>query len=194
MNKTILNLANAYVGECQARNRYTFYAKIAKKEGFEKITEVFEATATQETEHAKWLFRLLNSLLEKNNQKFEDLKLEVEVPTTLGNTKENLKSAIKGENFENTTMYPDYSKIAREEGLDDIADRLKSIAVAEKHHEDRFSKLLKEIENNTMFEKENKVYWICRKCGYLEEGTKPPEKCPSCDHPYNYFEKQCEDY
>jgi rubrerythrin len=196
MKKTIENLAKAYVGESQARNRYTFYAKIAKKEGFEKINEIFLQTAEQEKEHAKWLFRLINNLKEnsENKEDFEKLNLQTEIPTTLANTKENLKAAIEGENYENTSMYPEFANVAESEGVTDIAKRLRSIAVAEKHHEERYKKLLKEVENNTMFEKNDDVYWTCRKCGYLHKGKKPPEECPACGHPYNYFEKQCEEY
>ncbi len=194
MNLTISNLTKAFIGESQARNRYTFYSKIAIKEGFQKIAEIFDQTATQENEHAKWLFRLINQLLEKDGEKFKTISVEAEAPTVLGNTKENLKAAIEGETHEYTSMYPEFAKVAEEEGFPGIANRLKAIAKSEGHHAQRYSKLLKEVEDNTMFEKTSKVYWVCRKCGYLEEGEKPPEKCPSCDHPYNYFEKQCEEY
>ncbi len=191
---TIKNLTKAFIGESQARNRYTFYAKIAKKEGFEQIAEIFLLTAENEREHAKWLFRLISDLKKKSREGMEEIVVEAAAPTTLGNTVENLKAAITGENYENTKMYPEFADIAEREGFPDIARRLRAIAIAEKHHEERYKKLLKEVENNTFFKKEKKVYWVCRKCGYIHEGTEPPEACPSCGHPKSYFEKQCEEY
>jgi len=191
---TIKNLVKAFIGESQARNRYTFYAKIAKKEGFEQIAEIFLITAENEREHAKWLFRLINELKRKSNEEFEEIEVEVVAPTTLGNTKENLKAAIKGENYEYSKMYPEFADVAEKEGLEEIARRLRAIAIAEKHHEERYKKLLKEIEGNTVFKKEKKIYWVCRKCGYVHEGEEPPDECPSCSHPKNYFEKMCEEY
>ncbi len=192
--ETVKNLAKAFIGESQARNRYTFYAKIAKKEGFEQIAEIFLVTAENEREHAKWLFRLINELKKKNDENFDKIRVEADVPTILGNTRENLKSAIAGENYEHTKMYPEFANIAEKEGLPEIAKRLRAIAVAEKHHEERYKKLLKELENNTLFKKDKKVYWVCRKCGYIHEGTEPPEECPSCGHPKSYFEQACEEY
>jgi len=194
MKNTIENLAKAFVGESQARNRYTFYAKIAQKEGFEQIAEIFLLTAENEREHAKWLFRLINELKKKSNEDFREIKTEVNIPTVLGNTAENLKAAISGENYEHTKMYPEFAEIAEKEGFSEIAQRLRAIAVAEKHHEERFRKLLKEVEKNSAFKKEKKVYWVCRKCGYVHEGEEPPEKCPSCSHPKSYFELKCEEY
>ena len=193
MKKTIENLAKAFVGESQARNRYSFYAKIAKKEGFEQIAEIFLLTAENEKEHAKWLFRFINELKNKSEENFDEIKVETAVPTILKNTAENLKSAIAGENFEQTQMYPEFANTAEEEGLSKIAERLRAIAIAEKHHEQRFEKLLEQIEKNTVFKKEEKVYWVCRKCGYVHEGEEAPEKCPSCDHPKNYFETKREE-
>jgi len=194
MKNTIENLGKAVIGESQARNRYTFYAKIAQKEGFEKIADIFLITAENEREHAKWLFRLINELKKKSSESLDEIKVEAVVPTILGNTAENLKAAIAGENYEYTQMYPEFADIAEKEGFPEIAKRLKAIAVAEKHHEDRYKKLLKEIEGNTVFKKEKKVYWVCRKCGYIHEGEEPPERCPSCSHPRNYFELKCEEY
>jgi len=192
MKNTIQNLAKAFVGESQARNRYTFYAKIAKKEGFEQIAEIFLLTAENEREHAKWLFRLINELKSKSGENPDEIKIEAGVPTILGDTAENLKAAIAGENFEQTQMYPEFANIAEEEGLTEIAVRLRAIAVAEKHHEERFRELLEEVEENSVFKKDKKVYWVCRKCGYLHEGEEAPEKCPSCNHPQSYFEVGCE--
>lgn len=184
MNQTILNLAKAFVGESQARNRYTFYASIAKKEGYEEISANFELTATQESEHAKWLMRLINDLKENAN----DLKIETEVPTTLGTTQENLKSAITGEHHEHSSMYPEFADIAEDEGLPEIANRLRAIAKAEKNHENRFKKFLYNLENKTTFKKEVEIEWQCRKCGYLHASKEAIEKCPSCGHPQAYFE------
>lgn len=190
MTQTLKNLAKAFVGESEARNRYTFFAKVAKKEGFETISEVFLLTAVNEQEHAKWLMRMINEIKKDD----EAVNIETEVPTIFGDTVTNLKSAIAGEDYETNTMYPEFADIADEEGFPDIAKRLRAIAKAELHHENRFKKLLEQIENNSMFKKTNKVYWMCKKCGYLEEAEEAPEKCPSCDHPQAYFEPQCEEY
>ncbi len=184
MNQTIINLAKAFVGESQARNRYTFYAKIAKKEGYEEISANFELTATQENEHAKWLMRLINDLKENN----EDLKIETEIPTTLGTTQENLKSAIAGENHEHSSMYPKFADTAEKESLPEIANRLRSIAKAEANHEKRFKKFLSNLENNSVFKKDIEAEWQCRKCGYIHTSKEAIEKCPSCGHPQAYFE------
>ena len=189
--ETLKNLAKAFVGESQARNRYTFYAKIAKNEGFEQIAEIFLITAENEREHAKWLFRLMNELKEKEG--VDSLEIPASVPIVLGNTQENLMAAINGENYEHTEMYPEFADIAEKEGFPEIAKRLRAIAVAEKHHEERFKKLLDGLKNQTVFKKKEKVYWVCRKCGYVHEGEEPPEKCPSCDHPRNYFQLKCEE-
>ncbi len=194
MKNTIENLTKAFIGESQARNRYTFYAKIAQKEGFEQIAEIFLLSADNEREHAKWLFRLINELKKKTDEALDEIKVEAAAPTVLGSTKENLKASIAGENYEYTKMYPGFADTAEKEGLPEIAVRLRAIAKAEQHHEERYKKLLKEIEASTLFKKEKKVYWVCRKCGYIHEGEEPPEKCPSCDHPESYFELKCEQY
>jgi len=190
MEKTIQNLTKAFIGESMARNRYTFYAKIAQKEGFEQIAEVFLVTADNEREHAKWLFRMINDL----NKSGEEIHVDASAPTNLGNTVENLKAAIAGEHYENTEMYPEFAKVAEEEGLSDVAARLKAIGEAEKHHEERYNKLLKELESDSVFKKKNKVSWICRKCGYVHEGEQPPETCPSCSHGRAYFQVKSEEY
>ncbi len=194
MKNTIENLTKAFIGESQARNRYTFYAKTAQKEGFEQIAEIFLITAENEGEHAKWLFRLINELKKKGKENLDEIKVEATAPTILGDTLENLKAAIVGENYEYTKMYPEFADIAEKEGFPEIAVRLRAIAVAEKHHEERYKKLLKEVEGNTILIKEKKVYWVCRKCGYIYEGEEPPEKCLSCSHSKNYFELKCEEY
>jgi len=188
--ETINNLTKAFIGESQARNRYTFYAKIAKKEGLEQISGIFLKTADNEREHAKWLLRLINQLKENS----EDIVVEASAVTTMGNTIENLKSAIKGEHFENSEMYPGFADVAEKEGLQEIAQRLRAIGSVEAHHEERYTRLLKELENNSLFKKEKKVYWICRVCGFVYEGNEPPKECPSCGHPFNYFEVLSEEY
>ena len=191
---TIENLAKAFVGESQARNRYTFYAKIAKKEGYEQIAEVFLVTAENEREHASTLFKLINELKEKTGEKLEEIKVDAAVPTTLGSTIENLRAAIAGENYEHTRMYPEFAEVAEREGFPDIAERLRAIARAEEHHEERFKKLLKEVEAGTAFRKDREVWWVCRECGYVYYGKEPPEECPSCGHPRSYFQIKCEEY
>ncbi|NOQ37993.1 rubrerythrin family protein [archaeon] len=193
MEETMKNLAKAFVGESQARNRYTMYSKIAKKEGFEQISELFFLTADNEKEHAKQLMRMINLLREKSGSS-EDIIVDAEVPTVISTTENNLKAAIAGENFEHTKMYPGFADTADKEGLTDIAKRLRSIANAEKHHEERYAKLLKDVEAGTVFKKDAEVEWVCRECGYVHKGTEPPEICPSCDHPKKYFQISCETY
>ena len=194
MNKTIENLTKAFIGESQARNRYTFYSKIAKKEGFEQIAEIFLITAENEKEHATWLFRLINELKKKSDERLDEIKVEAVAPTILGTTVENLKAAITGENYEHTKMYPEFADIAKKESFSEIAKRLRAIAKAEEHHEERFKKLLKEVEGGTVFKKEKKVWWVCRECGYVHFREKPPEKCPSCTHEKNFYQIKCEEY
>jgi len=194
MENTIKNLAKAFIGESQARNRYTFYAKIAKNEGFEQLSEIFLVTANNEREHAKWLLRLINDLLKKQGKLAEEIEVGASVPTVLGNSVENLKAAISGEHYENTEMYPGFAKVSEEEGLAEIAKRLRAISKAEEHHEERYKKLLEEVEGKTVLKKNEKAFWVCRKCGYVHEGKEPPEKCPSCDHEAKYFELKCEEY
>jgi rubrerythrin len=194
MEETIQNLAKAFIGESQARNRYTFYSKIAKKEGFDQIAEIFLITADNEKEHAKWLFRLINELKEKADADLDEIKVEASAPTTLGSTADNLKAAIAGENYEHTAMYPEFADVAEKEGFPEIAERLRAIARAEEHHEERYKKLLREVEAGTVFKKEEEVEWVCRECGYVHKGTEPPEKCPSCDHDRGYYQVKCEEY
>lgn len=194
MKKTIENLTKAFIGESQARNRYTFYAKIAKKEGFEQISEIFLTTADNEREHAKWLFRLIQELKDESGELLEELVVEAEAPLILGSTDENLIAAIAGEHYENTEMYPEFAKTAEEEGLPKIAERLRAIGKAEEHHEARYMKLLKLVETGTVFKKKNEVNWVCRKCGYVHRGKTPPEECPACDHPTKYYQVECEEY
>ena len=193
MEKTIQNLTKAFIGESQARNRYTFYAKVAKEEGYEQISGIFLETAEQEKEHAKRLFEHIQELKAKlgNN---EEINVEVSAPTIYGTTAENLKSAIKGENYETTEMYPKFAEIAKEEGLNEIAVRLMAIAKAEEHHRDRYKALLKEVEAKSVFKKEKKVEWVCRNCGHIHIGKQPPEECPSCKHKKSYYQIKSENY
>lgn len=190
MKKTLENLAKAFTGESQARNRYTMYSKVAKKEGFEQIAAIFAETAEQEREHASILFKMIQELKSDN----EALKIETEVPTVYGTTAENLAAAIEGEHYENSSMYPEFAQVAESEGLGQIAAKLRMIAKAEEHHEERYQKLLKEVAAGTVFQKEEDVWWYCRECGYMHFGKKPPEKCPVCDHEKGYYQIKCENY
>ncbi len=194
MKQTIKNLAKAFIGESQARNRYGFYSKIAKKEGFEQIAEIFMITADNEKEHASWLFKLINELKKKSNENLDEINVEAAVPTILDNTAENLKSAIAGENHEYTAMYPEFANVAEKEGLPEIAQRLRAIARAEEHHEERYKKILKEVEAGTVFKKDKEISWVCRECGYVHSGTEAPEICPSCGHPKSFYQVKCEEY
>ncbi|XRO75916.1 rubrerythrin [Methanocaldococcus sp. 28A] len=195
MKETLMNLTKAYIGESLARNRYTCYAKIAKHEGYEQIADIFLLTAENEREHAKWLYYLITELKKKYNINENSINVDdVEVPIVLENTAENLKASIEGEHYEHTEMYPKFAEIAEKEGLKEIAERLRAIAIAEKHHEERFKKLLKELENGTLYKKNEPIEWVCKKCGYIHLGNEPPEECPSCSHPRKYFEVKCEKY
>lgn len=194
MQKTIQNLTKAFIGESQARNRYAFYAKVAKKEGYEQIASVFMETAEQEKTHAKRLFEHIQELKKQSKEDLTEIKVEAVMPTIYGNTSDNLKAAIAGENYEYTEMYPEFAKVAEEEDLSDIAKRLYSIAKAEKHHEEKYKKLLTQVEAGTVFKKDQEVSWVCRECGYVHIGTEAPKECPSCDHPQAYYQVQCENY
>jgi len=194
LGETIKNLVKAFIGESQARNRYTFYAKAAKQEGYEQIAEIFLITAENEKEHASSLFKLINELKKQSGGSLDEISVEAAAPTVLGTTAENLKAAIAGENYEHTKMYPEFAEVAEKEGYPEIAKRLRAIAKAEEHHEERYRKLLKEVEAGTVFKKEKEVWWVCRECGYIHYGKEPPEKCPSCDHPRSYFQIKCEEY
>jgi rubrerythrin len=191
MTQTIENLAKAFVGESQARNRYTMYAKIARKEGYDKLGEIFELTANQEKEHASWLMRMIQEL---KGSEAVDIEIPTSVPVVMGDSIENLEAAIAGENYEHTSMYPEFAKKAEEEGFNAIAARLRSIAKAENHHEERYSKFLFVIKDGSVFKKSEPVSWICRECGYEHIGAEPPEKCPSCDHAKGFYELKCEQY
>jgi rubrerythrin len=194
MEKTLENLTKAFIGESQARNRYSFYAKQAKKDGYPQISMIFLETAENERQHAKWLFRMIQDLKEKMGQNPDQIVVEAEAPLTLADTVENVKAAIAGEHYENSEMYPQFAKIAREDGLDSVARRLLAIGKAEVHHEERYTKLLTQLEAGTLFQKEEMVEWTCIQCGYSTQGNEPPEKCPACDHPRKYFMIRCEEY
>lgn len=184
--KTEKNLLKAFAGESQAKNRYTFYAKQAKKEGFEQIAAFFEETALNEEQHAKIFFRFLEG---------GPVEITASYPAgVIGNTTENLKSAADGEHEEWTELYPEFGKIASEEGFSKVATAFKLIATVEEHHENRYRKLLNNLEKNRAFEREEKTYWICRKCGYIHFGKKALNNCPACDHPVGYFEVLGENY
>ena len=185
MTETIKNLAKAFIGESQARNRYTYYASIAKKEGFEEISANFLLTADQEKEHAKVLMQFINEL---DSNSGETIKVDADCATVMGDTIANLKAAIAGENHEHTSMYPEFADIAEKEGFSDIAVRLRNIARAEQNHEERYKKFLEHLENSTTFVRSEKVYWVCRNCGYVHEALNAPEECPACKHPKAYFE------
>ena len=193
MEKTIQNLTKAFIGESQARNRYTYYSKIAKKEGYIQIAAIFLETSEQEKVHAKRLFEHIQELKKElgNN---EEIKVEAAAGTAYGKTEENLQAAIDGEHYENTTMYPDFAKVALEENLPKITARLNAIAIAEQHHEERYQKLLDQLKSGTVFKKSEKKIWVCRECGYVHEGEEPPKECPACDHPQAYYQLGCEEY
>ena len=178
--KTEQKLLTAFAGESQARNRYTYFAKQAKKEGHVQISMIFEETANQEKEHAKRLFKFLEG---------GEIEVQASFPAgVIGSTLENLKAAAAGENYEQEKMYPEFARIAEEEGFSEIAAVFRAIAVAEKQHEKRFKELAENIEKGRVFKREEEVVWRCLNCGYIHSGSEPPETCPACDHPQGYFE------
>ncbi len=192
--ETLKNLAKAFVGESQARNRYTLYASVARKEGYQQISAIFLETAEQEFEHAEWLMKMIQDLKKDLSEDLSEIKIEAGVPTLIGTTAENLRVAANGEHHENVEMYPEFAKKAEEEGFSQVAARIRSISEAEKHHEERYRKLLKEVENGTVFKKDEEVEWICRKCGYRHVGNEAPKECPSCGHDQGYYQVKCENY
>ena len=172
-SKTEANLMAAFSGESEARNKYTYFASVAKKEGYEQIASLFLETAENEKEHAKIHFKYLQGI---------------------GTTKENLSDAAAGENYEWTDMYANFAKVADEEGFKEIANRFRQIAEVEKHHEERFRKLLENLEDGTVFKKGSIVVWKCRNCGHIHVGLEAPEICPVCAHPKAFFEIKAENY
>ena len=173
-SKTEANLLAAFAGESQARNKYTYYASKAKKDGYEQIAELFTETANNEKEHAKIWFKLLHG--------------------GIGSTPDNLKDAAAGENYEWTDMYAGFAKEAREEGVTEIAALFEAVAKIEKEHEERYLKLLDNVRSGSVFAKREKVIWICRNCGHIHEGPEAPESCPTCAHPQSYFELRVINY
>ena len=174
-SKTEANLMAAFAGESQARNKYTYYASKAKKDGYEQIAAIFEETANNEKEHAKMWFKELHG---------------GEVPTTT----ENLKDAADGENYEWTDMYETFAKEADEEGFTELAAKFRMVAAIEKHHEERYRKLLKNIDDEVVFSRDDDKIWICRNCGHIVIGKKAPGVCPVCNHPQSFFEIKAENY
>jgi len=178
--RTEKNILTAFAGESQARNRYTYFSSKARKEGLMQMAAIFEETANQEKEHAKRLFKLLEG---------GEVEITAAFPAgVIGSTLENLRAAAAGENHEHTQMYPEFAKIAREEGFEDIAKIFEAIAVAEKQHEKRYLELAANIEAGKVFKRDGKVIWRCRNCGYLHEAEEAPERCPACAHPQAHFE------
>ncbi len=173
-SKTEKNLLEAFAGESMARNKYTYYASKARKDGYVQIAELFEATANNEKEHAKMWFKLLHD--------------------GIGATTDNLKDAAEGENFEWVDMYASFAKEAREEGFDQIATLFEGVAAIEKEHEERYRKLLANIENGIVFSKDGDTVWECKNCGHIHVGPQAPDVCPVCDHPQAYFEMRAQNY
>lgn len=184
-SKTEHNLMAAFAGESQARNRYTYYASVAKKEGYEQISAIFLETADNEKEHAKRFFKFLEGT---------PVEITATYPSSFGDTASNLKAAASGENEEWTELYPTFADIAEQEGFVEIAVAFKKIAEVEKQHEARYLKLLENIESKKVFLKDIKVDWKCRNCGYIHYGESSPKLCPACVHPQAFFELRCENY
>jgi len=184
--ETERNLLKAFAGESQARNRYTFFASAAKKEGYEQISAIFLETAENEKEHAKVFFKYLEGGIVEINASFPAGKI--------GNTEENLFEAAEGEKLEWSTLYPNFEEVARSEGFKEIADSFKEIAEVEQHHEGRYRKLLANVKHKKVFAKEKIVKWKCRNCGYVHEGKDAPDQCPACKHPQAYYEVLEENY
>ncbi|MCR4965838.1 MAG: rubrerythrin family protein [Bacteroidales bacterium] len=184
--QTEKNLMHSFAGESQARMRYTYFASKAKKEGYEQIAAIFEETANQEKEHAKRMFKYLEGGMVEVNAAFP--------AGVIGTTAENLRAAAAGENEEWSEAYPHFADVAEQEGFPEIAAMYRNIAVAEKGHEDRYLKLLKNVEEYTCFKKDGKTFWQCRNCGFIIESETAPEVCPACLHPQAYFEVMKNNY
>lgn len=178
--RTEQNLLKSFAGESQARNRYSYYSAIAKKEGFVQISQIFEETANHEKEHAKRMFKFLEG---------GELEITATFPAgRMATTLECLKAAVGGESEEHTTMYPEFARIAEEEGFTDVARVFRTICVAEKYHEDRFKALIRNMEHDQVFRKDETVVWVCRNCGYNHKGTEALKECPACSHSQAHFE------
>lgn len=190
--KTAVNLLKAFAGESQARNRYTFYASVADKEGYKQIRNIFYETADHEKEHGKRFYKyLLEGLADELPTTIE---ITADFPIAQGNTLENLKAAAAGENEEWSDLYPSFADVADEEGFPEIAATFRSVCVSEKMHEERYKKLAENIENGLVFKKDGKVTWKCGNCGYIHEGDEAPEVCPACVHAQAHFELFVEAY
>lgn len=184
--ETEKNLLKGFAGESQARNRYTYFASKAKKEGYEQISWIFADTAENEKEHAKRFFSFLQG---------GDVEITAEFPAgIIGETKENLKEAAAGENLEYSKLYPEFADVAEKEGFNEIATVIRAISAVEQEHEKRYLALLKNIENSQVFKKERIVKWRCRNCGYVHEGIEAPDECPACAHPKAHYEVMAENY
>jgi len=194
MKKTLENLAQAYVWECQAMMRYLKFSKLAAKEWYHQISEIFALTAQQEREHAWWFLKMFHSVQEKLWEKIDEIQITTSVTTKLWNTLENLETAARWENHEYTSMYADIAKIAMEEWLPEISARVKAIMIAEQHHEERYLKLHKQLQDQTIFSKEEEIRWVCMECWYVYKWKTPPKECPSCGHDTGYYQAKCEDY
>jgi len=185
-SQTEKNLLTAFAGESQARNRYTYFASQGRKEGYEQIAAIFEETANQEKEHAKREFKFLQG---------GEVEITAAFPAgVIGNTLENLKAAAAGEHYEYNEMYPSFAKTADKEGFAEIAGVFRSIAIAEKRHEQRYLALAKNITEGFVFKRKKPVRWVCRNCGYVHEGTEAPEICPACAHPRAHYELEAVNY
>ena len=185
-SQTEKNLLAAFAGESQARNRYSYFASQAKKDGYEQIAAIFEETANQEKEHAKREFKFLQG---------GEAEITASFPAgVIGTTIENLKEAAAGENYETTEMYPDFAKIADDEGFDEIAEVFRNIGLVEARHRDRYLALEKNIADGKVFKREKPVRWVCRNCGYVHEGPEAPDVCPACAHPQSYYELEATNY
>ncbi|MBN2317130.1 MAG: rubrerythrin family protein [Sedimentisphaerales bacterium] len=185
-SQTEKNLLAAFAGESQARNRYTYFASQAKKEGYVQIAAIFEETANQEKEHAKREFKFLEG---------GEVEITAAFPAgTIGTTMENLKEAAAGEHYETTQMYPEFAEVAEKEGFREIAAVFRNIAVAEKRHEERYLALAKNIADGAVFRRKKPVRWVCRNCGYVHEGPEAPGTCPACAHPQAHFELEATNY
>jgi len=185
-SKTEQNLLKSFAGESQARNRYTMFSKQAEKEGFVQIAKLFMETAENEYQHAKRFFSFLEGGAVEITAMYPAGKV--------GTTAENLKASAEGEHEEHTKLYPEFAKIAREEGFNEVALLWELISKIEKHHEERYLKLLNNLNNGEVFKKNQKVKWVCDKCGHVHEGEEAPKQCPTCHHPQAYFEMVCENY
>ena len=185
-SRTEQQLINAFAGESMARNRYTMFASIAKKEGYEQIAEIFEQTAHNEYEHAKLFYKHIGTT--------SDGHVNSCYPFILGTTEENLLSAVAGETEEFTVLYAEAEKIALEEGFDSVASTFKHVINSERHHAQRYQRLYDELLNGTLFEKEHQQQWICRECGHIYEGKSAPDYCPNCHHKKAFFQLLCEKY